>query len=68
MKRPRYRDAVEFIALNDNAGDSEPAEAIAGYMTVALVSEIFGTPAARVAADVIKCRQQLEQLQGAQQQ
>lgn len=58
MQTPTYRDAIQWIAANDNPGDAEPLEAVAAYLTVALVADLFGVTPDRVAADVIKARAQ----------
>lgn len=60
MKRPSYWAAVRWIADNDNPGDDEPSENIAGYMTVLLVADLFGVEADNVAIDVWAQRQHLE--------
>lgn len=51
-----YRAAVEWIALNDNVADAEPEEVIRAYLTVALVTDLFGVTVDRVAADVVQHR------------
>lgn len=56
MKRASYRNAVDFIALNDSPGDNDPADILKGYASVVLVSEIFGVPTDRVACDVLRVR------------
>lgn len=61
MNRPSYRAAVAWIANNDSPGDSpgdnDPAEIIAGLVTVCLVADLFGVSNERVAADVIRYRE-----------
>lgn len=52
MKRPSYRQAIQFIALNDAPADNSPPEELQGYVSVVLVSEIFDVHVERVAADV----------------
>lgn len=56
MKRASYRDAVDFIAFNDNAGDEDLPEAIEGYASTVLVASIFDVPVIKVATDVYKYR------------
>ncbi len=56
MKRPSYRHAVEVIALNDNPSANDPVEALAGYLTVCFIAEIFGIGSERVARDVWRYR------------
>lgn len=55
-QRPSYREAVAWIALNDNAGGGDSPEWIAGYVTTGLVADLFGCPQEEVAADVARVR------------
>lgn len=55
MKNPSYRQAIEYIALNDEPDDLNP-EFMTGMASVHLVSVIFGTPTEVVAADVVRYR------------
>ncbi len=57
-KRASYRDAVDFIAQNDDAEELDP-ESVTGSLTVVLVASIFGTDAEHVARDVVRLRKQL---------
>lgn len=52
MKRPSYRSAIEYIALNDAPGDEPDVEEMTGFISVGLVSEIFDVPQEKVAQDV----------------
>lgn len=52
----RYKEAVDWIAFNDNAGSEDQCEDIQGYITVALVADIFGKEDSKVAADVARVR------------
>ncbi len=54
--RPTYRAAIEWIAANDSPGDAEPEEALRGYLTVALVADLFSLSCERVAKDVAALR------------
>lgn len=54
MKRASYRDAVDWCAQNDSAGDDDPP------VSVCLVADLFDVPQAKVAADVIKRRIKLK--------
>ena len=56
MKRASYREAIAWIAHNDNAGNGDSEEDVAGYVTVALVSDIFWKGEAEVAAAVMRVR------------
>ncbi|WP_227271210.1 hypothetical protein [Roseobacter weihaiensis] len=55
-RRPSYRHAVEWIALEDNPGGEDPADWIAGYLTTHLVADLFGAEPRDVAEDVAKVR------------
>lgn len=59
MKRASYRDAIDFIALNDEAGTDDGPEEIYGYTSVLLVACIFAVDQHKVAADVHKYRQKM---------
>lgn len=50
--------AVQWIALNDNAGEKDTVEDTAGYLTVALVADIFGKDTTEVARKVVYWRKQ----------
>jgi hypothetical protein len=58
LKRASYRDAIDFIAYNDEPGADEALEinGVYGMATVLLISEIFGVPQKKVAQDVVKLR------------
>jgi hypothetical protein len=58
MKRASYRDAVDWIAMNDDNGsaDALDAETVASYVSTILIAAIFGMGADRVAADVVRFR------------
>lgn len=58
MKRASYRAAVAHVAMNDNPGDNESVEVLTGYLTVVLISELFGVTSERVARDVMRVREQ----------
>jgi hypothetical protein len=55
-KRPSYFEAVNWIALNDNAGDGEGVREIQGYLSTALVADLFGADPWKVAVDVERAR------------
>lgn len=65
-KRASYREACEWIALNDNAGDDrivsgeesqqEIRKRIAGYISTLLVADIFGADPDAVAFDIFRIR------------
>lgn len=54
-KRPTYRDAVAWIAENDEPLETDEA-AVASFLTTVLIADLFGVPEARVAADVMRHR------------
>jgi hypothetical protein len=55
VKRASYREAVEWIALND-----EPTggvlEDVAGYISTLLIADLFGKDPQDVAAAIIRVR------------
>ena len=58
MKRQGYKYGVEWIAANDNAGNGDSLEDIAGYVTTLLLADLFGKKPQKVAEDIYRCRQQ----------
>lgn len=56
MRRASYRFGVQWIALNDNPGENEPEE-MNGYVSVALLADLFGIHPERVVKDVLAYRQ-----------
>lgn len=58
MKRASYREGVEWIALNDENGGPEALdpEMVRSYVSVALLSDLFGVESERIAKDVIRYR------------
>jgi hypothetical protein len=61
VKRASYRDAIDWIAQNDSAGDADALDedVVSGYVTSVLVADLFDVAAQRVGADVVKRRQAL---------
>jgi len=55
-KRASYREGVEIIALNDEAGELDCKEMV-GMATVMLLAELFGKSQETVAADVVRFRE-----------
>jgi len=51
-----FREAVEWIALEDAPGDREPVEAVADYLTVVMLSDLSGVPATKIARRVVRIR------------
>jgi len=60
MKRPSYRDAIYWIALNDGPGDLDAlyVEYVKELITVRLVADLFGQSDERVARDVVTVRRE----------
>ena len=55
MKRASYRDAIDFIAWNDEPACTD-AEEVRGLASVLLVASIFDVTTDRVATDVVRHR------------
>lgn len=53
-----YRQAVQWIAENDNPGDDEvlDVETVNDMITVKLVGDVWGKPSEVVARAVVACR------------
>lgn len=53
-----YRDAVDFIAYNDDPGSSTALNPryVRGYCSVLLVAQVFGKTTEQVAAAVVRIR------------
>ena len=58
MKRASYREAVQWVAENDSAGDPDALDpqVAGGLITAALVADIFGVPDAKVGEDIVRAR------------
>jgi hypothetical protein len=58
VKRASYRDAVDWIAQNDSAGDAghDDPETVASLVSSVLVADIFDVPAERIGRDVVRRR------------
>lgn len=63
-RRPTYREAVEWIARNDNDGDKGAFDlaVVRDYLTVAFVADLFGKEQDTVAQAVIDCRAEIHPL------
>lgn len=61
MKRASYREAIDWIAQMDSAGDPDALdpEAVQYLISSALVSTIFDVESIKVGNDVVKRRQVL---------
>ncbi len=56
MKRASYREAIEVIALNDEAEEMNP-DAVRGLASVMVIAAIFDVSTEKVAADVVRFRE-----------
>lgn len=52
----KYVRLVQWIAANDNDGDAEPLDALAGYLTVKLVADCYDLKPSQVAEDAFNLR------------
>jgi len=52
----QYKEAVAWIAMNDNPAPDEDVPTTAGYLTVVLVADIWHKTPEDVAADVVRVR------------
>ena len=61
MKRPSYREAITWIALNDGAGDDDAydADVVSGLVTAVMLADIFDVPSDRVGRDIVRYRKRL---------
>ena len=61
MKRASYRDAIDWIAQNDSAGDDDAGDPeVAGHLVSSvLIADIFDVSTERVGRDVVRKRVQL---------
>jgi hypothetical protein len=55
-KRPSLLDAISWIAYEDNPGDGDGVEEIAGYISTILVADLFGLDAKALARRVFLAR------------
>jgi hypothetical protein len=66
MKRASYRDAIDWIAQNDSAGDddADDPEVVGHLVSSVLIAEIFGVECERVGRDVVRRRSALDKEDG----
>ena len=59
MRRPSYREAIAWIALNDDAGSDVACETtfVKQMISVALVADLFGKTDLEVAQKVVQYRE-----------
>jgi hypothetical protein len=58
MKRASYREAVAWIALNDESGSDDGPEQIIGYASTVMIADLFDVESAKVAQDIHRKREQ----------
>lgn len=58
MKRASYREAVRWIAVNDNAGNGDSLYEIEAYVTTLLVADIFDADPVRMAKEIMRIRRE----------
>lgn len=58
MSKKGYRFGVAWIAENDNPGDNEGVDQVAGYVSVLLLADLFGKEPERVAQDIVRYRRE----------
>jgi hypothetical protein len=63
VKRASYRDAVDFIAQNDEPYELDE-DVVSGLASVVLVASIFGVESERVARDVVRLRKRIAKEEG----
>jgi hypothetical protein len=68
MKRASYRDAIDWIARNDGAGDADALDAreCGSLLSAVLVADIFDVPSDKVGADIARRRAAIDALDGVQ--
>ena len=52
----KYRQLVEWIALNDNSGGGDTTEEVAGYVTTVMLAHCYNLNNQVVAEDVMQYR------------
>lgn len=57
MKRASYREAVMWLALNDEAMEFD-VDTIDSFVTTKVIADIFGVPSVRVARDILRKRKE----------
>jgi hypothetical protein len=58
MKRASYKFGIAWIALNDNPGDEEGLEEVSGYISTALLADLFSVDQKKV-AQLPRCRAEM---------
>jgi hypothetical protein len=55
-RHPTLKAAIEWIALNDNAGNGDDLNTIAEYVTTALIADLFGKTPESLAVRILLLR------------
>lgn len=53
----KYRQLVRWIADNDSPADKDGVDALAGYLTVTMLSHVYNLKSRDVAIDVLALRE-----------
>jgi hypothetical protein len=58
MKRASYRDAIDWIAQMDSAGDdgADDPQTVSELVSAAMIAELFGVDPIKVGTDVVRRR------------
>ena len=56
LRSKKYQFAITWIATNDNDGNGDTFEDVAGYISTALVADTFDVQTDEVARDVMAVR------------
>lgn len=66
MKRASYRQAIDWVAQNDSAGDSDAldVDAVSYLVSSVLVADIFDVPCDKVGKDIVRRRKALAKEKG----
>lgn len=64
MARPKFQDAIDWIAFNDNNGSDGrlDIDEISSYISVLLVADVWGFPPSLVARKVIAVRKEQDRM------
>jgi hypothetical protein len=57
--RPTFKQAVQWIAYNDNAGNGDDVKAVSEYVTTVMVADLFGVNSLNVAEEIMKIREKM---------
>lgn len=56
MKRASYRQAIQWIAINDSAGDELTEDDCGSLVSAVMVADLFDVPLCEVGAAIYKAR------------